>query len=186
MIVIATCYANEDASKARLLVSKQIHNRYLVESKDILVEYSIYNVGNSAAHKVVLSDASFPEQSFNVISGLTTIQLDRLAPNANVTHVVIVQPKHAGQLNFSAAQIRYLPSEDAKDEQVGYSSEPGEGVVIPFKDYDRKFSPHFLDWAAFAVMTLPSLGIPFLLWRNSKSKYENVGKQQVEKSTKKH
>ena len=43
--------------------------------------------------------------------------------------------------------------------------------------FGSKFTALFqLDWAAFAVMTLPSLGIPFLLWHSSKAKYEAIAK----------
>ncbi len=28
--------------------------------------------------------------------------------------------------------------------QLAYTSAPGEGVIANFKDYDRKFSPHFV------------------------------------------
>jgi len=57
---------------------------------------------------------------------------------------------------------------------TGLSSDPGQGTIIAHRDYDRQFSAHMLDWAAFAVMTLPSLGIPFLLWWSSKSKYDAI------------
>jgi len=166
----------EASAPARVLVEKKILNKYLVEGRDIVVHYSIYNVGGSAALDVNINDASLPDEHFQVISGVTKFSIPRLAPNSNLTHTVVYRPRLNiwGRFNFTSADISYLPTEEAKQAQLGYTSEPGEGYIVSLKEFDRRFSPHVLDWLAFAVMTLPSLLIPFSLWYKSKSKYEAI------------
>lgn len=99
-------------------------------------------MGNSAAVNVALKDSSFPPEVFSVVGGSLDLHVDRIPPGANVSHVVVVRPRKAGYFNFSAAEVSYLASDEAKEPQLGVTSEPGEGGIIAFRDFDKKFSPH--------------------------------------------
>merc|ERR1712110_918570 len=136
---------------AKLLVSKRIQNKYLVEGKDVVIHYALYNVGDNAATEVVLSEVGFGPNDFDVAGGQTVFK-------------------------FTSAEVKYKYNEE-DGFKTGFSSDPVQGLIISLKDYEREFSAHMLDWIAFAVMTLPSIGIPFLLWHSSKSKYEGKVKE---------
>lgn len=169
LVLLAVARAEEGA---RLLASKSLLNRYAVEGRDLTLQYNIYNVGSSAALDVELSDDSFPPEDFGIVSGMLNVKWDRIAPASNVSHTVVLRPLKAGYFNFTSATITYLAQEDGPV-VVGSTSAPGQGGILAQREFDRRFSPHFLDWAAFGVMTLPSIGIPLLLWYSSKRKYDS-------------
>ncbi|OXB72330.1 UNVERIFIED_CONTAM: hypothetical protein H355_015629 [Colinus virginianus] len=176
LAVLAVLRAARCEEGARLLASKALLNRYAVEGRDLTLQYNIYNVGSSAALDVELSDDSFPPEDFGIVSGMLNVKWDRIAPYlstpaSNVSHTVVLRPLKAGYFNFTSATITYLAQEGGQV-VVGFTSAPGQGGILAQREFDRRFSPHFLDWAAFGVMTLPSIGIPLLLWYSSKRKYD--------------
>lgn len=203
LATIASTFATEttEETRARLLVSKQILNKYLVENRDVLVKYSVYNVGNGVATHVSLTDHGFPSEAFDLISGKLEASIDRIAPTANVTHVVVVRPRSHGYFNFTAAEVSYRPIESSPQVrflsvlmilqfftpyhlqlQYALTSEPGEGGIINAAQFDKQFSSHFWDWIAYVIMCFPLVAIPFSLWFKSKSKYEFLSQKPSKKS----
>ncbi|KAG9355303.1 hypothetical protein JZ751_000141 [Albula glossodonta] len=162
---------------ARLLASKSLLNRYAVEGRDLTLQYNIYNVGTSAALEVELSDDSFPPEDFGIVSGMLNVKWDRIAPAWDEIAASDDSPNTASKPPSLCTSSQYQYTTDLHSLHcellVGYTSAPGQGGILAQREFDRRFSPHYLDWAAFGVMTLPSIGIPLLLWYSSKRKYDS-------------
>jgi len=170
LLAVAGIFCEDLEPQARLLVSKNVENNIIVENRDLTIKYDLYNVGSSLVHNVVLLDQTFPPADFESVRGDLSVGWKSIAPGANISHIVVIKPLKAGIFNFTAAQVTYQPTEEA-DGQVTYTTAPGEGGIMTEVDFNRKHSPHLVEWSVFAVMCMPSLAIPFLLWWRSHSKY---------------
>ena len=164
-------WAVAEEGKARILISKQvsslcstldliqlmqISNKFLVEGMDIVVKYNLFNVGDNAATNVQVSDSGFRQEDFDVVAGQTKYRLDRVPPGANASHTVVVRPKKFGYFNFTAAEVIYSAGEGGAP-VVGLSSDPGQGVIIASRDYERQFSAHVVGSQGQGGRSNPSL-----------------------------
>lgn len=167
-------------TNAKLLVDKEIHNKYIVEGRDILVNYHLINIGGSVARDVKILDDTFPSERFEVINGYLTFIIPAVAPGANVTHSVVVRPRvnSWGPHRFGPARVEYKQN-DAGQLQLATTSELGEAYVVAARTFDKKFSSQIFDWTLFLLLCLPSLAGPYYLYHKSDSKFKNLAQKQV-------
>jgi hypothetical protein len=99
---------------ARLLISKTLLNKYVVESMDVVIKYSVFNVGSVTATNVELKDGSFGPD-FKVVGGNAEVNLGRIPPAANVSHTLVVRPIKFGYYNFTAAQVTYKSGDESSE-----------------------------------------------------------------------
>lgn len=64
-----------------------------------------------------------------------------------MSHTVVVRPKEGvwGRFNFTAGELVYS-TEGSKELQYGHTSEPGEGFIVSLKEFDKRFSPHYVSY----------------------------------------
>jgi translocon-associated protein subunit beta len=164
-----------DEDESFLFVTKQTINRFIVQDKELTIQYGLYNSGPTTVFNVQLNDVhSFPKEKFELLSGTLSAKWERINAGANLTHVVVVKPKQSGISNSSHAIVNYRKSEKSSDAQTTYSSEIGTVYIMTGREYDRRFSSHIIDWILFTAMASPCIGFPFFLWFKSKSKYEKL------------
>lgn len=154
-----------------LLASKDFLNDVIAQDKHLTMHYVIHNIGSETATDVVVDDsAGFPSADFEVVSGSLSASFAHIAAGSNVSHAVVLKPLIAGMHNFVPAYISYKNS--AGEELITLSSFLDNNPILSTTEYNRKYSPHLVDWLIFVGLCAPVLLIPFLMWHSSHSKYE--------------
>ncbi|XP_009820064.2 LOW QUALITY PROTEIN: translocon-associated protein subunit beta-like [Gavia stellata] len=169
LAVFALFYMAHCEEGARLLASKSLLlNRY---AEDWTLQCLVCTAGSSAALNTEVSDDSFPPEDFGIVSGMFNVKWLQITRVGDMSHAAVLQPLEAAHFNFTSATIAYLAQEGGQV-VVGFTSAAGQRGILAQREFDRRFSPRFLDWAAFGVMTLPSIGM-LLLWDLSRTKYDS-------------
>eukprot|EP01147_Barroeca_monosierra_P008994 gene8995-1325_t len=163
------------AEEARLIVSKDVVNNIAVADRDFTIRYSLYNVGDSEAKEITITDEGFTQDNsgFTIIGGLPSFKVLSLAPGANVTHNVIVNTPQPGYYNLTAARVTYYSA--GNDEQkLAFSSMPRNVPMSPNIDFARIYDSHLIEWVIFLAASVTLVALPYKSYFDSVEKHQQI------------
>ncbi|KAM2632185.1 hypothetical protein EV1_022951 [Malus domestica] len=118
-------------------------NRLKSGVERVLVSIDIYNQGSSTAYDVSLSDDSWPQDIFEVVSGNTSKSWERLDAGAIISHSFELEAKEKLLFNGAPALITFrIPTKAALQES--YSTPIFPLDVMADRPPEKKFQWRFL------------------------------------------
>ncbi|XP_068302946.1 uncharacterized protein [Pyrus communis] len=118
-------------------------NRLKSGVERVLVSIDIYNQGSSTAYDVSLSDDSWPQDIFEVVSGNTSKSWERLDAGGIVSHSFELEAKEKLLFNGAPALITFrIPTKAALQES--YSTPIFPLDVLADRPPEKKFEWRFL------------------------------------------
>ena len=162
--------------KATLIVYKTLLTKQPVATQDVVVNIKIFNVGESTAYDLNLSDEAWlnkDEKSVELANGLTQVKWDKLAPGTNISHSYVVKPTVNGVVYSRPARVLYRNTPKGSVHSI-YSSDVQHGGfwVESFSENAKRTAPHYKEWSVFVVLagfvTVPA----YLIWSGIQQQFK--------------
>jgi len=164
--------ANAQDSRALLFVEKSTDMESVVQGRNFTIKYTIFNAGGGDATKVAIKDSSFISPDFEMLDGPIEASFESIPAGGEVSFQTTVLSLTNGVFIIPGGEFQYIHS--GNQVAYGISSALGVTEILTHKEYTRKTSKYFTEWATFGFGFSIPTALPLLLYINQKRKNENA------------
>ncbi|XP_020592326.1 translocon-associated protein subunit beta [Phalaenopsis equestris] len=183
-LVVATLFVSSVLTSSDvpfMVANKKVsQSRLKSGAEQLVVSIDIFNEGSVTAYDVSLVDDSWPEDKFEVVSGSTSKNWERLDAGATASHSFVLESKVKGAFQGSPAVIKFrVPTKAALQEAFSTPIQPLD--ILADKPQEKKFewSKRLLTKYGSQVAVLLFVGLfVFVLVSPSKSSAAKGGKKK--------
>ncbi|KAH7683291.1 Translocon-associated protein subunit beta protein [Dioscorea alata] len=105
-LVVSSALASSDVPF--MVAHKKVElNRLKSGVERVSVSIDVYNQGSATAYDVSLNDDTWPQDTFELISGTTTKTWERLDAGSTVSHSFVLESKVKGTFHGTPAVIKF-------------------------------------------------------------------------------